>query len=587
MARLIPENLRSRSDVRNAVQDIVRLVEDHFRDDALIQYDVDADDSPLWLLLPDAGVIALYVVDAGRRNIKSRLQEVLGRSVEVPEVVAEAERRAADVSERLSQSRHLSRDVGYTVAVAMTGMRRSDVEQSGEDTAQVLGKEDLTPEAITETLYRVLGGERPRLTEREERAVRAAVDPRIVIRDSHADERSLSGIAFRSPGEDDSPDLAVLDLKQQQLAFHLGDGYRVIRGVAGSGKSLILTARARHLVEQDPSKRVLITCYNVIIAAALSATVEDLPGVDVLNVDAYAWRVLQDSGRRVSQGDDKWEQARQIARDHLRSGRAGSKWKYDAVLVDEGQDFDPLMLDVAFGALRDPEGDFIVVLDGVQNIYRRFGKAWRAGGVTAQGRTTVLDVNYRNTHEILDLAYLLLLAGDANDSSGEGSIQEDEDVVYPQATSRRGPKPRVIAATSVESEVQVACDQLKEWRAGGARWGDMLVLFGDQRKYQGRLFYECQRRDIPYFCATHSRKNRKLIIGAGDVVRSASIMAAKGIEFPYVVVIGVNHLSIGPEAEDTDRRRLAYVAMTRATDKLVVTVSGSGPVGTDLLSVGA
>lgn len=38
--------------------------------------------------------------------------------------------------------------------------------------------------------------------------------------------------------DDEIPDIvAVMDLKQEQLARGLGDGHRVIRGVAGSGKT--------------------------------------------------------------------------------------------------------------------------------------------------------------------------------------------------------------------------------------------------------------------------------------------------------------------------------------------------------------
>ena len=38
-----------------------------------------------------------------------------------------------------------------------------------------------------------------------------------------------------------------MDLQQEQLARSLGDGHRVIHGVAGSGKTLILGYRAEQL----------------------------------------------------------------------------------------------------------------------------------------------------------------------------------------------------------------------------------------------------------------------------------------------------------------------------------------------------
>lgn len=585
MAFLIPENLASRSDVRRAVQEVAKLLRDATGEELTVYLDVDAEDAPLWVLDPAHGLLALYVLESGRRRLEQRLKERLGREVSLPEVHRTVRESVDPIFLRLTTSPHLSRSVPAQVAVALSSVSIADLERTGTDLSTVLAKEDLQPDRVRHGLARLFAGTTVHLTSREEQVARAVVDRRIVIRDIYEDPGALSGIAFRAPGEGESRELAVLDRGQQRLAFHLGTGYRVIRGVAGSGKSLILTARARHLAESDPGSRILITCYNVIIATALANEVADLANVDVRNLDAFAWRVLRDSGRRDPTGDDKWERIREIAAEHLRSPRCASEFKYDAVLVDEGQDFDPLMLDVAFAALRDPEGDFVIAMDGVQNIYRRTGRAWRANGKTAQGRTNVLRVNYRNTHEILDLAYALLERGQAEVSVGEGSIPEDDEIVRPEATSRRGPKPKVQSATSVEVEVRAVGEQLQRWNEDGVPWSDMLVLFGDQRKYQGKLFYECKRLEIPYYCANFPLKNRKGIITAGEVVRSASIMSAKGIEFPRVAVLGANHVAIGPEADETDHRRLVYVAMTRATDHLLLTVSGNGSVAGDLVAL--
>jgi superfamily I DNA and RNA helicase len=41
--------------------------------------------------------------------------------------------------------------------------------------------------------------------------------------------------------------MRVMDMQQEQLARSLGDGHRVIHGVAGSGKTMILGYRAEYL----------------------------------------------------------------------------------------------------------------------------------------------------------------------------------------------------------------------------------------------------------------------------------------------------------------------------------------------------
>jgi hypothetical protein len=59
--------------------------------------------------------------------------------------------------------------------------------------------------------------------------------------------------------------LKVMDLQQEQLARSLGDGHRIIHGVAGSGKTLILAYRCQHLAQADQS--VLVLCFNGVQAA--------------------------------------------------------------------------------------------------------------------------------------------------------------------------------------------------------------------------------------------------------------------------------------------------------------------------------
>jgi hypothetical protein len=59
--------------------------------------------------------------------------------------------------------------------------------------------------------------------------------------------------------------MRVMDLQQEQLARSLGEGHRVIHGVAGSGKTLILGYRAEHLARVCV-KPILVLCYNKALA---------------------------------------------------------------------------------------------------------------------------------------------------------------------------------------------------------------------------------------------------------------------------------------------------------------------------------
>jgi hypothetical protein len=65
--------------------------------------------------------------------------------------------------------------------------------------------------------------------------------------------------------------LKVMDLQQEQLARSLGEGHRVIHGVAGSGKTLILAYRCQHLAEA--MQTVLVLCFNVALASRLRKSI--------------------------------------------------------------------------------------------------------------------------------------------------------------------------------------------------------------------------------------------------------------------------------------------------------------------------
>ena len=66
-----------------------------------------------------------------------------------------------------------------------------------------------------------------------------------------------------------------------------------------------------------------------------------------------------------------------------------------------------------------------------------------------------------------------------------------------------------------------------------------------------------------------------------DTIKVMTMYASKGLEFPVVAVPGVGQMPLANQ-DETDAARLFYVAATRATSRLVVTVSGEGEFGRHL-----
>ena len=76
----------------------------------------------------------------------------------------------------------------------------------------------------------------PKLTPAQIDIFRSVIHPEVVIRASETD-------------------LAVLDLRLERNARALGDGHRIVYGVAGSGKTVLLIARAKLLAEDQEKRR--------------------------------------------------------------------------------------------------------------------------------------------------------------------------------------------------------------------------------------------------------------------------------------------------------------------------------------------
>lgn len=586
VAYLQPENLASRGDVPAPLQDVARVLRDELADDVVVSLETEPGDAEPYLAVldPDRGVFLLAVVGAQRREILDALE----RANSVKEALTD------DVSERIDDQqlrvRTLlaqlvgDRGIPISIAVAVPSWSRARAERyvGSEVATALLLEDDLTATTIGPALDRLVGGRLSHgLTSQEEDAIRGGLHPDIVIRDSSRVEESeeVDGRLVFSPPEGEDV-IAVLDREQENLARHLGDGYRVIRGVAGSGKTLVLTFRARFLAEHFPNMRILLTCFNVVLARALAKELEDLESVTVAHIDSLAAKVCSAASINVPRSDDMFDQRRRRAAEAL--SRSLDLDHYDLVLVDEAQDFDEAGLALAYACLGKGRSDFVIALDAAQNIYRKRHR-WNPPGVTARGRTKLLRRNYRNTREIVEFAYRFLCAGG---EITETSADPDdlEVVIPPESTSRTGNPPVVRTSVDLKRGVRDIADLIVQRHNDGVAWGDMAVLYGT-RSWQTELYSELRRRGVPYFWITQDAKSKRAASDAGDTVKASTFQGIKGLEFSRVFLCGVNDI-YEPGDDDGTRRRFLYTGMTRAVDELFVLVSGTGALGDDLIRLG-
>ncbi|CDN88437.1 MULTISPECIES: DEAD/DEAH box helicase [Hydrogenophaga] len=385
--------------------------------------------------------------------------------------------------------------------------------------------------------------------------------------------------------DDDTAELPsimrVMDLQQEQLARSLGEGHRVIHGVAGSGKTMLLGYRAEHLAKAQMAhgKPILILCYNEPLAKQL-ARVMQLKGIAhcVHAVHFHKWCRDQ----LVAYGQDLPAQG--LSRGHffddmvqrVISGvdrRQIPSGQYQAVLIDEGHDFAPQWFKLVVQMVDPNTNSLLVLYDDAQSIYERSKKregvgqfSFKSVGVQAQGRTTILKINYRNTRQILETASLVaadLLTAEDRDDDGVPLLK-------PVSCGREGQAPLIIRLPTVREEAQQVAELLASAHQEGHAWADMAVLCRHYSEMDMCANALRQRR-LPH----QVRKGAGTFDPAADSIKVMTMHVSKGLEFPVVALVGVGQMPAQGE-DERDEARLFYVGATRATHRLIVGAGGAG-----------
>lgn len=209
-----------------------------------------------------------------------------------------------------------------------------------------------------------------------------------------------------------------LDSNQRDLAStRTASGYRRIRGPAGSGKSAVLATRAARL--SNEGKRTLVVSYNITLLHYLRdlcsrAGIGRRNDVTWINFHALCKRLALALGLE-SAYDAKWKEHFELGFDAfvdipkmlfdaVSSGETPLR-PYDAVLVDEGQDFDPSWWQLLRRLCRS-DGEMVLVADTTQDVYDK-ARLWTDQamiGAGFTGRWSELPCSYRMPSPLLHLA---------------------------------------------------------------------------------------------------------------------------------------------------------------------------------------
>jgi hypothetical protein len=365
------------------------------------------------------------------------------------------------------------------------------------------------------------------------------------------------------------PDLVkVMDAQQEQLARSLGDEHRVIHGVAGSGKTMILGFRAMQLA-RELSRPILVLCYNKTLAARLDQLVGERglsEKVQVYNFHKWCRKMLAAYHVELpAQGsEDFFGQMVQRVIDGVERGQI-PRFQYGAVLIDEGHDFEPDWYKLIVQMIDPQTNSLLVLYDDAQNINGRTDRrkfTWKSLGVQAQGRTTILKLNYRNTLEILSVARSFaneLLRAEAGEEDGVP-------LIAPESAGRRGAVPELIRADSAAAELAILVSQVRDELAHGRPLDDIAVIY--RYNWQGDKLRDALER-AGLACRLADDKGKNTLFLVRESIKLVSMHSSKGLEFPLVIIPHLGQMP-KPGEDETQEARLLYVAMTRATERLLL-----------------
>jgi len=616
MARLINSlDERSRS-VTPGERRFARRLEGLLEDDYLCWYDVPIGPKRLHpdfvVLHPRRGLLILEVKDwslsALRRIDKHHVDLITGcGSIKrVPNPLEQVRQYAHAVVDRLATDPQLQQQSAnfhgrlcfpYGFGVVLTNITRRQLDQALSESEQecvlpghlVICKDEMTESAdamaFQERLWAMFGYTfGAPLTLPQIERVRWHLFPEIRIGGGQQDLFAPTSETQLNVVESIPELVRVMDVHQERLARSLGSGHRVIHGVAGSGKTLILGYRCLHLASTT-QKPILVLCFNITLAASLRSFAESRGVADKVHVyHFHGWCKTQLQTYHVElQGSEgqRWDRSVRTVIEGVERGLI-PRAQYGAVMIDEGHDFEPAWLKLVVQMI-DPASDSLLLLyDDAQSIYRKSSGlkfSLSSVGIKAPGRTTILRFNYRNTREICDFAYNFAKKFISPETADEDHIP----LVEPHSGGGSGPRPVYRRRGTVEDEIEYAMSCLRKWHQTGEPLNQMAVICANgmhARQLQKRL----QKEGLAHLWM-RSHESKTAYRPEQPQVSILMIQSSKGLEFNSVILIGLGHFY--GKTTPKEQAKLLYVGMTRARERLILTGSEETPLTARLAAIAA
>lgn len=358
-----------------------------------------------------------------------------------------------------------------------------------------------------------------------------------------------------------------------RIAEWLGDRGLPTKDLADVGRSLVLQARARRLVnpansfiqgvprryrsfrrERQPEN----SWYH-----STGFAVTDLHPLELdiilLGMLRNAADLLRRSPIRRDLESPEWAA--------LRGVQATARHQ---ILVDEATDFSPVQL-ACMAALANPEGKSFFACGDFNQRLTTWGSrslddvTWACPGLSHQ----TITISYRQSTQLNELAMGIMRLSGGGDSA----------VALPAGVDNQGVPP--VLAEHLDSTAQVAAwlaERIREIEAFVKRLPSVAVLVMSEAEVQPLADVLSEQLADNNIKAVPCRDGQTM--GKENDVRVFDIQHIKGLEFEAVFFIGVDRLATSyPELFD----KYLYVGTTRAATYLGMTVDGVLPIALEPL----
>lgn len=433
-------------------------------------------------------------------------------------------------------------------------------------------------------------------------------------------------------------EIATLDSRQSQAAYTDITGPQRIRGLAGSGKTILLCMKAAYLHYKYPEKKILYTFYTkslydyieLLITRFYKKIGNGMPpdfkeGIHIRHswggatqAGVYTDTCYNNKIQPINFSDisatNKFDFA---CNDLLKRLNGNINKEYDYVIIDEAQDFSKSFFWLCREIVKNDS--IIWAYDVCQNIFdvnirdtvRLFENKYRKEGIDLVklnqktpdiSNDIILEKCYRNPYEILVIAHALGF-GIYNDELiqcfedklsweemgyvvEEGECVEGEKMVISRPIENSPRNNRVTDNLKLESfdefdkEIEFVCNSIEnDIKNEGLKPEDIMVISLDDR-YAKTYFKNISIRLAKMNILSNNLSTDYFYRGfiKENCVTLSTVYKAKGNESAAVYVVGADVFE--NDKYDRSMRNKIFTAFTRA--KVWLTVSGMGIKGKNL-----